>query len=47
MNPQTEPASSELEAMISRAIRTLNEHTNHADLCAVCGCAMSRPHSWV
>jgi hypothetical protein len=30
-----------LEALSSLAVRVLNQHTNHnhADLCAVCGCA--------
>lgn len=45
MNPQNpEPAPPELEALISLATRTLNEHTNEADLCAVCGCAW--PYEW-
>lgn len=40
MNPQTpQPLPPELEALISLATRVLNEHTNQAGLCALCGCA--------
>jgi len=28
-----------LAALSSLAVRVLNQHTNHADVCAVCGCA--------
>jgi hypothetical protein len=39
----TEPvqasAPAELEALSSLAVTVLNEHTNDADLCAVCGSA--------
>ncbi|MGH3924478.1 MAG: hypothetical protein ACRDTT_16730 [Pseudonocardiaceae bacterium] len=34
-----EPVLPEVEALISLATQALNEHTNHADLCAVCGCS--------
>jgi hypothetical protein len=40
MNPQTpKPMPPELEALINLATRALNEHTNDAGQCAVCGCA--------
>lgn len=37
--PDTDRNVSEFAALISLATRTLNTHTNDADLCAVCGCA--------
>ena len=40
MNPQApEPVPPECEAMIALATQALNDHTNDAGLCAVCGCA--------
>lgn len=40
MNRQApDTVSPEFEALISLATRALNEHTNDADLCAVCGFA--------
>jgi hypothetical protein len=35
--PVQESAPSELEALSSLAVTVLNEHTNDADPCAVCG----------
>jgi hypothetical protein len=46
MNPQTpEPVPSELEPLISLATQALNEHTNHAGLRVLCGCAWPREYA--
>jgi hypothetical protein len=40
VNPQApEPVPPELEAMIALATQAINDHTDNAGLCAVCGSA--------
>ena len=40
-----EPIPPELEAMIRLATQEFNDHTDDADLCAVCGCAWPCEHA--
>ena len=39
MTSDNTTALADCEALSSLTVTVLNEHTNHADLCATCGCA--------